>query len=89
MTQLEFVTILQQTLILVIQLASPVLIVSVVVGLAISIFQSVTQIQEATLTFVPKIIAGIVTIIVLMPWMLEVYINTVHEMFDKIPTMLH
>ena len=89
MTELEFVTILQQTLILVIQLASPVLIVSVVVGLSISIFQSVTQIQEATLTFVPKIIAGILTIIILFPWMLEVYTRTINDLFAKIPLIIH
>jgi flagellar biosynthetic protein FliQ len=55
-----------------------------VVGLVISIFQSVTQIQEATLTFVPKILAGILAIILLAPWMLEVYINHVNELFAYI-----
>lgn len=89
MSQLEFITILQQTLTLILELASPILIVSVVVGLFISIFQSVTQIQEATLTFVPKIIAGILTIIVLTPWMLEVYMNAVNELFAKIPGLIH
>jgi len=85
MSEIEFITILQNTLILVLQLASPVLIVSVVVGLGISIFQAVTQIQESTLTFVPKIIAGIITIIILMPWMLEIYTNSVNELFARIP----
>ena len=83
MTQLEFITIIQQTLVLVLQLSAPVLVVSVVVGLMISIFQSVTQIQEATLTFVPKIFAGILTIILLLPWMLEVFMQNVHELFAK------
>lgn len=81
MSQLEFITLLQQTMILILQLAAPVIIVSMVVGLMISVFQSVTQIQESTLTFVPKIIAGIITIIMLTPWMLGVYMNTVNEMF--------
>jgi flagellar biosynthetic protein FliQ len=89
MSQIEFITILQQTLLLILQLASPVLIVSVVVGLMISIFQSVTQIQEATLTFVPKIIAGIATIILLAPWMLEVFTNSVNELFARIPSLIH
>ncbi len=89
MTQLEFTTILQNTLILVLQLASPILLVSVVIGLSISIFQSITQIQEATLTFVPKIIAGIATLIILVPWMLEVYVTTINELFGRIPSLIH
>jgi flagellar biosynthetic protein FliQ len=73
MSESQFLTIIQSVLILILQLSSPILIVSVVVGLLISIFQSVTQIQESTLTFVPKIIAGILTLIILMPWMLSTY----------------
>jgi flagellar biosynthetic protein FliQ len=87
MTQLVFLTILKQTLILTIELSAPVLIVCMVVGLIISIFQSVTQIQEATLTFVPKILAGIFAIILLAPWMLEVYINSVHELFAQMTNL--
>ena len=84
MSQLEFLSLIQNTMILVLELCTPVLMISVVVGLAISIFQSVTQIQEATLTFVPKIFAAILSIIVLMPWMLQVYINRVTEIFARI-----
>jgi flagellar biosynthetic protein FliQ len=87
MTQLEFVTIIQQTLVLILQISAPVLIVCVVVGLAISIFQSVTQIQESTLTIVPKIIAGLITVIVLMPWMLEVFMSFTNEIFAKMSGM--
>jgi len=89
MSQLVFLTILKQTLILVIELSAPVLIVCMVVGLVISIFQSVTQIQEATLTFVPKILAGIFAIILLAPWMLEVYINSVNELFASMSGHLY
>ena len=89
MSQLEFITILQKTLMLVIILSAPILIISLVVGLLISIFQAVTQIQESTLTFVPKILAGILTIIVLAPWMLEVFINSVTEMFNNMSTYIH
>lgn len=88
MEQLQFLALLQKTLLLVLQLSAPVLIVSMVVGLVISIFQSVTQIQEATLTFVPKIIAGILTIIVLAPWMLQVFIASTNEFFDQITNVL-
>lgn len=89
MSQLEFITILQQTMILILQLSSPILIISVVVGLIISVFQSVTSIQESTLTFVPKIIAGVIAIILLMPWMLQVFLSTVNELFAKIPSLIH
>ncbi|MFH0702910.1 MAG: flagellar biosynthetic protein FliQ [bacterium] len=89
MSQLEFITILQKTLVLILELSSPVLFVSLSVGLAISVFQSVTQIQEATLTFVPKILAGILTIIVLAPWMIEVYINSVNELFANMQNYIH
>ncbi|EKE04245.1 MAG: hypothetical protein ACD_20C00094G0006 [uncultured bacterium] len=89
MTQLEFLTILQTTLSLALMLSTPILMVCLVVGLAISIFQSVTQIQEATLTFVPKILAGIISIILLAPWMLEVYINGVTEIFAKMSNIAH
>ena len=60
-----------EALYLVIKVAAPVLLVSLVVGLIISIFQTVTSIQEQTLTFVPKIIAVFFTLIVLGHWILN------------------
>lgn len=59
-----------------------------VVGLIISVFQAVTQIQEATLTFVPKIIAGILTLIILLPWMLNMFVSRTQEMFEYIQTII-
>lgn len=88
MEQEIVIGILQKVFILIIELSAPVLIVSVVVGLMVSIFQTITQIQEATLTFVPKIIAGVVTIIILMPWMLSVFTTSVNELFDSIPSLI-
>lgn len=79
---------MQKVFMLILLLASPVLIVSMVVGLIVSVFQTITQIQESTLTFVPKIIAGVVTIIILMPWMLNLFTSSVHELFDSIPNIL-
>ena len=77
-----FLTLTQNVMILVLMLVTPVLIVSMVVGLLISVFQAVTQIQESTLTFVPKIIICILTIIILMPWMLNLFTSRTVEMFD-------
>lgn len=87
MSQMELISILQQTMILVLILATPVLAVSMAVGLIVSILQSVTQIQEATITFVPKIIAGIVVLIITFPWMLQVFTNNVEQIFDKMAKM--
>lgn len=88
MNQEVIVTMVTNVFVLILELAAPVLIVSVVVGLMVSVFQTITQIQESTLTFVPKIIAGVVTIVILLPWMMNVFVTSVHDLFDSIPTLL-
>ena len=88
MSQIEFITIVQKMLMLVLELVAPVLLVSVIVGLAISIFQSVTQIQESTLTFVPKIFAALLTLMLMMPWMLEIYITSVQDLFSQLSRVI-
>ncbi len=70
MTVDEVMAIASSALFLVIKVASPVLLVSLVVGLTISIFQTVTSIQEQTLTFVPKVISIFLALILLGNWML-------------------
>lgn len=86
MDESVFLTIFQKVLVLVMEMCAPVLITSIVVGLLISIVQSVTQIQESTLTFVPKIFACILALIVCMPWMLSIFISTTNELFEYIST---
>jgi flagellar biosynthetic protein FliQ len=88
MDQDIIITLLQKTFVLILELSAPVLIVSIAVGLLISVFQTVTQIQESTLTFVPKLIAAIVTLIILMPWMISIFISTVNELFNSIPQLI-
>lgn len=83
-----FLTLTQNVLILILILSTPILVISMVVGLLISVFQAVTQIQESTLTFVPKIIAGILTMIILLPWMTNMFISRTIELFDYIQTMI-
>lgn len=70
MTIDEVIAIASEALFLVIKVAAPVLLVSLIVGLVISIFQTVTSIQEQTLTFVPKIIAVFLALILIGNWML-------------------
>ncbi len=70
-------------------LASPILMTALVIGLAISIFQSVTSIQEQTLTFVPKALGIVSLLIVLMPWMLRTLIEFTTAVIQKMPQMAH
>jgi len=75
MTIDEVVAIADQALFVVIKVAAPVLLISMAVGLIVSIFQTVTSIQEQTLTFVPKVLAIFLTIMVIGHWMLTEMVN--------------
>ena len=70
------------------KVAAPILITSLAIGLAISLFQSVTQIQEVTLTFVPKLAGVALVILVSGHWMLGQLIGFTHELFDLIPRLV-
>lgn len=70
-------------------LSAPILIFSLVVGLVISIFQAVTSINEVTLTFVPKIVAVMVAMIVFFPWMMTYMADFTRETYALIATMRH
>ena len=72
---------------LAIKLAAPLLVVGMVVGLAISLFQTVTSIQEQTLSFVPKALAIITVLIVALPWMLRTLMEYALELIQKMPVM--
>ena len=89
MEDTQFLTIMQNVFILTLLMATPILVISMIVGLIISIFQAVTQIQESTLTFVPKILIGILTLIILMPWMLSTFISRTNELFGYLQTIIH
>lgn len=72
MTQSDILKLAQDSIKIVLMIASPMLIFSLLVGLAVSIIQAVTQIQEATMSFVPKIIAVFLSLIIFGPWILQV-----------------
>ena len=77
-----------QSILLATKLAGPILIVSLLIGLAIGMVQSATQIQEQTLAFVPKL-AGISLVIVLAGnWMLSQIIDFTHNLFDMVPQLI-
>ena len=64
------------------------LIVGLVVGLVISIFQAVTQIQESTLVFVPKIIAVLLALLFTLPWMMDIMLSYTRNLFLNIPNYI-
>jgi len=66
----------------------PLLILSLVVGLIVSVFQATTQIQEQTLAFVPKIIAVLVGLIIFGPWMLSMMLSYTHELLSNLHKMI-
>jgi len=77
----QAVDITREALLLALIVSSPILLIGLLVGLVISIFQAVTQIQEQTLSFVPKILAMVITVIVLVPWMGSKLIEFSERMF--------
>jgi flagellar biosynthetic protein FliQ len=64
---------------------APVLVVALVVGLAVSLFQAVTQINEATLSFLPKLLAVLVTLAIAGPWMVTVLVDWIRQVLLSIP----
>ncbi len=70
------------------KLGAPVLLTSLLIGFAISLYQSVTQIQEATLSFVPKMIAVAIALLVTGNWVLSELVSFTHTLFDQLPALL-
>ena len=76
----------QQGLMLLLLVSAPILIVVLVVGLLVSIFQAATQINEATLSFVPKVVAAVAVLAVAGPWMLTMLVEYIQRTLLAIPT---
>jgi len=70
-----------------IMVAAPVLLVSIIVGLAVSVFQATTHIQEQTLTFVPKVLAIVGALLLFGPWMMTVLASFITELFSNMNTL--
>jgi flagellar biosynthetic protein FliQ len=69
-------------------LGAPLLLVALVTGLVISLFQAATQINEMTLSFIPKLLAVFATLVLAGPWMLNSIIDYMHNLFSSIPHMI-
>lgn len=76
----------QEGLKVLLMVSLPLLTMALVVGLAVSLFQAVTQLQEMTLTFIPKILAVFLLLMVIFPWMLGMMLDFTHNLFSNIPT---
>ena len=87
MTRDTVVSLTVDAMALALKIGLPLLLAGLFVGLLVSIFQAVTQIQEQTLTFIPKILATGAVIIIGGPWMLDQLIVYAHDLYSMIPEM--
>ena len=69
-------------------IAAPMLVVALAVGLVISVIQAVTQVQEQTISFVPKLVAVGATFIIALPWIIQIMVKYTTELFRSIPGMV-
>jgi flagellar biosynthetic protein FliQ len=88
MTPQTVLTMMQQALMVTALVAAPLLLTALVVGLVVSILQAATQINEMTLSFIPKLIAMFAALILAGPWMLSTLIDYVQRLFLSIPQMI-
>ncbi|MBS0455149.1 MAG: flagellar biosynthesis protein FliQ [Proteobacteria bacterium] len=88
MTPESVMTVGSQAMQVTLLLAAPLLLVALLVGLVISIFQAATQINEATLSFIPKLLAVFATLVVAGPWMLEQMLDYMRQLFGSIPQIV-
>jgi flagellar biosynthesis protein FliQ len=88
MTDTDVTEIATQTMLVGAKVAAPILLTALLVGFMISLFQAATQIQEQTLSFVPKMIAVAIALLVTGNWVLSELISFTHQLFDMLPRLL-
>ena len=88
MTDSTVIQIALQTMLVALKLCAPILATSLVIGFTVSLFQSMTQIQEFTLAFVPKLIGVGIALLVCGNWMLHTLVDFTTQLFDMIPSLL-
>lgn len=82
------ITLGQQALYVMLMIAAPMLLAALVVGLVVSILQAATQINEMTLSFIPKLLAMIAALVIAGPWMITFFVDYVRRLFESIPTVI-
>jgi flagellar biosynthetic protein FliQ len=88
MTPESVMSIGQQALLTMLLVAAPLLLAALAIGLVVSIFQAATQINEMTLSFIPKLIGVFVTLVVAGPWMTTVLIDYMRRLYSSIPSVI-
>jgi len=88
MTPESVMTIGRQAMEITLMVAAPMLLVALIIGLIVSIFQAATQINEATLSFIPKLIGIFVALVVAGPWILSVMLDYMRQVFTGIPNLV-
>jgi flagellar biosynthetic protein FliQ len=88
LTDTDILDIAIDTMFVALKLSAPILVTALVLGFAISLFQAMTQIQEFTLAFVPKVVGVGVALIISGNWMLHTLIDFTQDLFDRIPSLL-
>ncbi len=88
MSETFVVNIIREAFYTILLLAGPVLVVGMVLGLLISIFQAATSIQEMTLTFVPKAFVVALLLVLLLPWMIDITVAFTVNLFNQIPNII-
>jgi flagellar biosynthesis protein FliQ len=88
MTQDTVVSLAVSAMELALKVGAPILLVGLVIGLAVSVFQAVTQIQEQTLSFIPKVAGMAVLVVVAGPWMLGQLVNWTAQLYAGIPSLV-
>lgn len=84
MNATDVVDVMREAIIVMIKMGGPVMLLTLVIGLMISVFQALTQIQEMTLTFVPKMLAVFAALLILMPFMLATLVTFTEQIADRI-----
>ncbi len=88
MSDTAIIEIALQTMLVALKLSAPILVTSLVIGFAVSLFQSVTQIQEFTLSFVPKVVGVGVALLISGNWMMHTLVSFTQDLFAALPAML-
>ena len=88
MTQEFLLHLFRESFFTILLISAPVLVVSLVVGFVISVFQAATSIQEFTLTFVPKLLAIAIVLVLMLPWMIDVMVTFTTNLFSQIPGLV-
>ena len=88
MNQDTVINLATQAMMLALKIAGPVLLLGLIIGLLVSIFQAVTSIQEQALSFIPKVVGVAVLIVVLGPWMLGQLVGYVQNLYTAIPSLV-